>query len=38
MEDYQLFRRDWEGRRSSGIALYIRQCFDVVELNAGKLR
>ena len=30
-----MFRRDRQGRRGSGIALYVRECFRVVELNAG---
>ena len=34
MNGYKLFRRDRQGRRSSGIALYVRECFDV-ELGAG---
>jgi len=30
-----LFKRERQGRRGSGVALYVRECFDVVELGAG---
>ncbi|KAK4830250.1 hypothetical protein QYF61_009317 [Mycteria americana] len=31
----KLFRRDRQGRRGSGVALYVRKCFDCLELNDG---
>lgn len=34
MEGYKHFRKDRQGRRSSGMALCVRQCFDVEEQNA----
>lgn len=34
MEGYKHFRRDGQGRRSSRMALCVRQCFDVEEQNA----
>jgi len=33
MEGYKLFRRDRRGKRGGGVALYVRDCFDCVELN-----
>ncbi|KAF1501108.1 hypothetical protein FQV17_0014956, partial [Megadyptes antipodes antipodes] len=33
MDDYRLFRRDRRGRRGGGVALYVRECFDCLELN-----
>ena len=35
MDDYKLFRRDRQGRRGSGAVLYVRECFDCLELNDG---
>ena len=35
MPGYRLFRRDRQHRRGGGVALYIRESFDVVELQAG---
>lgn len=35
MDGYKLLRRDRQGRRGSGTALYARECFDVVDLRAG---
>lgn len=35
MEGCKLFRRDRQGRRCRGVDFYVRECFDVVELNAG---
>ncbi|GAB0202630.1 hypothetical protein GRJ2_002728600 [Grus japonensis] len=32
MDGYKLFRRDRQGRRGSGVALYVRECFDCIEL------
>ncbi|KAK4827211.1 hypothetical protein QYF61_015239 [Mycteria americana] len=32
MDGYKLFRRDRQGRRGGGVALYVRECFDCVEL------
>lgn len=28
MDDYELFRRDRQGRRGGGAALYVRDCLD----------
>ena len=33
MDGYRLFRRDRRGRRGGGVALYVRECFDCLELN-----
>jgi len=33
MHGYKLFRRDRQGRRGSGVALYVRDCFDCIELD-----
>jgi len=33
MDGYKLFRRDRQGRRGGGVALYVRDCFDCIELN-----
>ncbi|KAK4814312.1 LOW QUALITY PROTEIN: hypothetical protein QYF61_014826 [Mycteria americana] len=33
MDGYKLFRRDRQGRRGSGVALCVRECFDCLELN-----
>ena len=35
MDGYKLLRRDGQGRRGSGLALYVRECFDCLELNDG---
>ncbi|KAK4823371.1 hypothetical protein QYF61_001719 [Mycteria americana] len=35
MDGYKLFRRDRQGRRGGGVALYVRECFDRLELNDG---
>jgi len=35
MDGYKLFRRDRQGRRSGGVTLHVRECFDVVELGDG---
>ncbi|PKU42865.1 rna-directed dna polymerase from mobile element jockey-like [Limosa lapponica baueri] len=34
MDGYKLFRRDRQGRRGRGVALYIRECFDCRELDS----
>ena len=34
MEDYKLFRRDRQGRRGIGVALYVKKCFSSVEISA----
>lgn len=34
MEGYKLFRRGRQGRIGIGVALYVRECFDSVELSA----
>ncbi|GAB0209080.1 hypothetical protein GRJ2_003373700 [Grus japonensis] len=33
MDGYKLFRRDRHGRRGGGVALYVRECFDCIELD-----
>jgi len=33
MDGYKLFRRDRGGKRSTGVALYVRDCFDCIELD-----
>ncbi|GAB0204048.1 hypothetical protein GRJ2_002870400 [Grus japonensis] len=38
MDGYKLFRRDRQGRRGSGVALYVRECFDCLELDDGDNR
>ena len=35
MDGYELFRRDRLGGRGSGVALYVREFFDCLELNNG---
>ncbi|KAK4817118.1 hypothetical protein QYF61_027981 [Mycteria americana] len=35
MDGYKLFRRDRQGRRGGGVALYIRECLDSLELDDG---
>ena len=35
MDGYKLFRKDRQGRRSGGVALYIKECFEVTELMTG---
>ena len=35
VEGYELFRRNRQGRRGSGMALSFRECFDVAELSVG---
>lgn len=34
VEDYKLFRRDRQGRRGIGVALYVKKCFSSVEISA----
>ncbi|GAB0207696.1 hypothetical protein GRJ2_003235300 [Grus japonensis] len=38
MDGYKLFRRDRQGRRGGGVALYVKECFDCLELNDGDNR
>ncbi|GAB0206524.1 hypothetical protein GRJ2_003118000 [Grus japonensis] len=38
MDGYKLFRRDRQGRRGGGVALYVRECFDCLELDNGDER
>jgi len=33
MDGYKLFRRDRQRKRGSGVALYVRDCFDCTELD-----
>ena len=33
MDGYKLFRRDWQGKRGSGVELYVRDRFSFVELD-----
>ena len=35
MDGYKLFRRDRQLRRGGGTALYIRECFNAVEIGVG---
>ena len=35
VDGYKLFKRDRQGRRDGGVALCVRECFDVVGLGAG---
>ncbi|KAK4830017.1 hypothetical protein QYF61_008280 [Mycteria americana] len=35
MDGYKLFRRDRRGRRGGGVALYVRECLDSLELYDG---
>jgi len=28
VDGYELFKRDRQGRRGNGVALYVRECFD----------
>ncbi len=32
MDGYKLFRKDRQGRRGGGVALYVKECFEVTEL------
>jgi len=32
-DGYKFYRRDRRGKRGSGVALYVRDCFDCIELN-----
>ncbi|PKU40120.1 adaptin ear-binding coat-associated protein 1 [Limosa lapponica baueri] len=34
MDGYKLFRKDRQGRRGRGVALYVRECFDCIELDS----
>ncbi|PKU48789.1 mitochondrial fission process protein 1 [Limosa lapponica baueri] len=38
MEGYKLFRRDRQGRRGGGVALYVREDYECVELTEGNGR
>ena len=35
MDGYKLFRKDRQGRRGGGVALYVKECFEVTELMTG---
>ncbi|KAK4819807.1 hypothetical protein QYF61_011601 [Mycteria americana] len=35
MDGYKLFRKDRRGRRGGGVAIYVRECLDSLELNDG---
>ena len=35
MDGYKLFRKDKQGRRGGGVALYVKECFEVTELMTG---
>ena len=35
MDGYKLFRKDRQRKKGGGVALYVRECFDVTELMAG---
>ena len=36
MDGYKLFRKDRQGRRGGGVALYVKECFEVTELMTGE--
>ena len=38
MDGYKLFRRDRQGRRGSGVVLYVGECFGCLELDDGDHR
>ena len=38
MDGYKLFRRDRQGRRGGGVALYVTECFDCLEPDDGDER
>jgi len=35
MDGYELFRGDRQGRKGGGVALFVKECFDVEELGVG---
>ena len=35
MDGYKLFRKDRQGRRGGGMALYVKECFEVTEFMTG---
>ena len=35
IDGYKLFRKDRQGRRGGGVALYVKECFEVTELMTG---
>ena len=35
MDGYKLFRKDRQGRRGGGVALYVKECFEVTEFMTG---
>ena len=35
MDGYKLFRKGRQGRRGGGVALYVKECFEVTELMTG---
>ena len=35
MDGYKHFRKDRQGRRGGGVALYVKECFEVTELMTG---
>ena len=37
VDGYKLFRKDRQGRKGGGVALHVRECFDVTELVAGMI-
>ena len=36
MDGYKLFRKDRQGRRGGGVALYVKECIEVTELMTGE--
>jgi len=38
MDGYKCFRGDRQGRKGSRVALYVRECFDCLELDDGDER
>ena len=35
MDGYQLFKRDKQGRKGSGVALYVKKEYECMEINGG---
>ena len=35
MDGYKLFRKDRQGRRGGGVALYVKECFEVTDVMGG---
>lgn len=35
MDGFKIFKRDRQERKCLGVAVHVRECFDIVELGAG---